>query len=32
MLMTIETFRNYFMCELLPDNLSSKVAFHFNVS
>ena len=29
----IETFfRNYFKCELLPDNLSNEVALHFNVS
>jgi len=28
----IETPRNYFTCKLLHDNLSSNVAFHFNVS
>ena len=28
----IETLRNYFTRELLPDNLSSEVALHFNVS
>ena len=27
----IETLRNYFTCELLPDHLSSEVALHFNV-
>jgi len=27
----METLRNYFTCELLPNNLSSEVALHFNV-
>jgi len=27
----IEAPHNYFTCELLPYNLSSKVALHFNV-
>jgi len=28
----VKTPRNYFTCELLHDNLSSNVAFHFSVS
>ena len=32
MLNIIESLWNYFTRELLPDNLSSKVALHFNVS
>ena len=28
----IKTLRNYFTRELLPDNLGSKVALHFNIS